>query len=176
LKVPFRNRYSFWESASESSPVGRDDCAVHFAQITRLNLRCRTRTRVAEKRPASHTNALGSLFIAEDGRKAQQFFQEGGSLGSWYVLATDVKLEIRYILPEQLEQRDALNGRSKGIVREREFPGLSFHMMSQAKPLKAVANSVALFATEIVLLRLLPQSDCDLNREFLCTLDKHIGM
>jgi hypothetical protein len=69
LKVPFRNRYSFWESASESSPVGRDDCAVQISQITRLNLRCQTRTRVAEKRPASHTNALGSLFITEE-RKA----------------------------------------------------------------------------------------------------------
>jgi hypothetical protein len=44
---------------SESSPVagaiqGSNPC---------LNFRCRTRTRVAEMRPASHTNALGSLFI-----------------------------------------------------------------------------------------------------------------
>jgi len=29
-------------------------------------IRCRTRTRVAEKRPASHTNALGELFIPEE--------------------------------------------------------------------------------------------------------------
>ncbi len=30
---------------------------------------CRTRTRVAKKRPASHTNALGSLFIARNPEK-----------------------------------------------------------------------------------------------------------
>ena len=49
-----------------------------------LNLRCQTRTRVAEKRPASHTDALGSLFIADEWENAQHFFQGYGSLGSWY--------------------------------------------------------------------------------------------
>ena len=36
-----------------------------------IHLRCRTRTRVAEKRPTSHTNALGELFIPEEGQRAQ---------------------------------------------------------------------------------------------------------
>ena len=52
---------------SESSPVAgtiKSYQALCF-------FRCRTRTRVAEKRPASHTNALGSLFIADVCRKAQ---------------------------------------------------------------------------------------------------------
>ena len=38
---------------------GRDDLRV----LALYCVRCRTRTRVAEKRPASHTNALGELFI-----------------------------------------------------------------------------------------------------------------
>ena len=59
MKVPFGSLLG----VSESSPVagaiqGSNPC---------LNFRCRTRTRVAEKRPASHTNALGELFIAEVG-------------------------------------------------------------------------------------------------------------
>ena len=36
-----------------------------------LNFRCRTRTRVAKKRPASHTHALGELFIPDQLEKAQ---------------------------------------------------------------------------------------------------------
>jgi len=44
------------------------------------NLRCQTRTRVAEKRPASHTNALGSLFIADECKFVQQIFQRYKSL------------------------------------------------------------------------------------------------
>lgn len=40
---------------------GRDDLRI----LALYCIRCRTRTRVAEKRPASHTNALGELFIAD---------------------------------------------------------------------------------------------------------------
>ena len=54
MKVPFRNLLV----VSESSPVAGAIEGSHPS-----NLRCRTRTRVAEKRPASHTNALGELFI-----------------------------------------------------------------------------------------------------------------
>jgi DNA mismatch endonuclease, patch repair protein len=49
------------------------------------NLRCRTRTRVAEKRPASHTNALGELFIPRRPRLCkQEIFQQYESLRSWF--------------------------------------------------------------------------------------------
>ena len=41
---------------------GRDDLRV----LALSYIRCRTRTRVAEKRPARHTNALGELFIADE--------------------------------------------------------------------------------------------------------------
>jgi hypothetical protein len=53
---------------SESSPVAGTIKGFNPSK----NLRCRTRTRVAEKRPASHTNALGELFIPEDGQRAQE--------------------------------------------------------------------------------------------------------
>ena len=45
---------------SESSPVAGAVKGVYPYK----KIRCWTRTRVAEMRPASHTNALGSLFIA----------------------------------------------------------------------------------------------------------------
>ena len=35
-------------------------------------------------RPASHTNALGALFIADEYESAQHFFQGYESLGSWF--------------------------------------------------------------------------------------------
>ena len=59
LKVPFRNLLV----VSESSPVAG---TIEGSNPSNL-IRCRTRTRVAEMRPASHTNALGELFIAEEG-------------------------------------------------------------------------------------------------------------
>ena len=52
---------------SESSPVA----GTIRAKSRSYNIRCRTRTRVAEMRPASHTNALGALFIPEVGQKVQ---------------------------------------------------------------------------------------------------------
>jgi hypothetical protein len=63
LKVPFRNLLVFPNQAPWPGRL-RDSIP--------LNLRCRTRTRVAEKRPASHTNALGELFIPDEGGCAQQ--------------------------------------------------------------------------------------------------------
>jgi hypothetical protein len=57
---------------------GRDDCAIHFFQDHALKSLDAGRARELQKmRPASHTNALGSLFIAEKGRKAQ-----AGSFGA----------------------------------------------------------------------------------------------
>jgi hypothetical protein len=32
LKAPFRNCYSFWESAFRIKSRGRDDCAAHFGE------------------------------------------------------------------------------------------------------------------------------------------------
>jgi hypothetical protein len=51
--------------------------AAFLAKPALLIFRCRTRTRVAEKRPASHTNALGALFIAEEGGFVQGEVYEG---------------------------------------------------------------------------------------------------
>jgi hypothetical protein len=63
LKEPFRNLLVFPNQAPWPGRL-RDSIP--------LNLRCRTRTRVAEKRPASHTNALGELFIADECGFVQQ--------------------------------------------------------------------------------------------------------
>ena len=77
MKVPFGSLLG----VSESSPVagaiqGSNPC---------LNLRCRTRTRVAEMRPASHTNALGSLFIPSHREKRKEIFDfSQKSLPEWY--------------------------------------------------------------------------------------------
>ena len=69
LKVPFGSLLS----VSESSPVAG---AIEGSHPSRY-IRCRTRTRVAEKRPASHTNALGELFIPEECGFVQQKVYRG---------------------------------------------------------------------------------------------------
>jgi hypothetical protein len=77
LKVPFRNLLV----VSESSPVAG---AIEGFTPSKL-IRCRTRTRVAEKRPASHTNALGELFIPSHAEKCKGVFVFWhGSLLGWF--------------------------------------------------------------------------------------------
>jgi hypothetical protein len=63
LKVPFGSLLG----VSESSPVAGAIQGSNPCQ----NIRCRTRTRVAEKRPASHRFALGSLFITRPAKKCK---------------------------------------------------------------------------------------------------------
>jgi hypothetical protein len=67
LKVPFRTQVLSRNSGFRIKPRGRGDSGNQSL----LYIRCRTRTRVAEMRPASHTHALGSLFIADECEKLQ---------------------------------------------------------------------------------------------------------